>query len=133
MEKKPNLSSHNFLYRFPISLILGFLALINASILTNGFLKFCSTMTTNDNRITSCTQLNQLFFEQYPNVSLFFLYMLLAIIASWCQLAFFIGVIAILTIRLGSSFDWSNHNNHVNKQIDDKPINTIKQSSNEKP
>lgn len=87
-------------------------------------------MTAKDSPITSCTQLNQLFFEQYPNVSLFFIYMLLAIIASWFQLAFFIGVIAILTIRLGSSFDWSNNSN---KQIDEKPICTIKQSTMEKP
>jgi hypothetical protein len=101
------------------------LALINASILTNGFLKFCSTITSNDGRITSCTQLNQLFFEQYPNVSLLFIYMLLAIIASWFQLAFFIGVIAILTIRLSSSFDWSSNDN---TQIDEKSISTIKQS-----
>jgi hypothetical protein len=107
------------LYRFPISILLGFSALVNASILTNGFLKFCSTITTNDSRITSCTQLNQLFFEQYPNVSMYFLYMLLAIIGSWLQLTLFIGVIAILTIRLGSSFDWSNDND---KQINEKPI-----------
>jgi hypothetical protein len=108
-----------------MSITLGFLALINASILTNGFLKFCSTITSNDGRITSCTQINQLFFEQYPNVSMFFLYMLLAIIASWLQLAFFIGVIAILTIRLGSSFDWSSDNS---KQMKEKPISIIMQS-----
>lgn len=83
------------------------MALINASILTNGFLKFCSTITSNDARITSCTQLNEIFFEDYPTVSFFFIYMLLTIIASWFQLIFFIGVIAILTIRLGSSFDWN--------------------------
>ncbi len=81
------------------------MALINASILTNGFLKFCSTITSNGSQITSCTQLNQLSFEDYPHVSYFFIYMLLAIIGSWFQLAFFIGIIAILTIRLGSSFD----------------------------
>jgi hypothetical protein len=70
----------------------------------------------------SCTQLNQLFFENYPNVSAFFIYMLLAIIASWFQLAFFIGIITILTIRLGSSFDWND------KQIDDKPVTMIMQT-----
>jgi hypothetical protein len=94
------------------------LGLINASILTNGFLKFCSTTILHDGYITSCTQLNQILVEKYPNVSLFFVYMLLAIIASWFQLAFFIGVIAILTIRLGSSFDWSSN---VNKQSVEKP------------
>jgi hypothetical protein len=108
-----------------MSIILGFLALINASILTNGFLKFCSTITSKDRHITSCTQLNQLFFEQYPNVSFFFIYMLVAIIASWFQLAFFIGVIANLTIRLGSSFDWSSNDD---EEINEKPISTIKQS-----
>ncbi len=102
------------------------MALVNASILTNGFIKFCSTITSNDGRITSCTQLNQLFFEQYPNVSSLFIYMLLSIIASWFQLAFFIGVISILTIRLGSSFDWNSGDG--NKQIDEKSISTIKQS-----
>jgi hypothetical protein len=52
--------------------------------------------------------------------------MLLGIIASWFQLAFFIGVISILTIRLGSSFDWNSGDD--NKQIDEKSISTIKQS-----
>jgi len=113
------------LTRFPISIILGFFSLINASILTNGFLKFCSTITTNDSRVTSCTQLNQLYFEQYPNVSSFFIYMLLAIILSWLQLAFFIGIITVLTIRLGSSFDWNNNNDN---EINEKPINIIMQS-----
>ncbi|CAF2514220.1 unnamed protein product [Rotaria sp. Silwood2] len=103
---------------FPMSVILGFLALINASILTNGFLKFCSTIISHDNNITSCTQLNQLFFEQYPNVSLFFVYMLVAIIISWFQLAFFIGIITILTIRLSSLLEWSSDN----KQINENPI-----------
>ncbi|CAF1357912.1 unnamed protein product [Rotaria magnacalcarata] len=93
---------------FPISAILGIFSLINASILTNGFLKFCSTVTSNDVRVISCTQLNHLFFEQYPHVSSFFSYMLCAIISSWIQLTFFIGIITILTIRLGSSLDW-NH------------------------
>ncbi|CAF1474930.1 unnamed protein product [Rotaria magnacalcarata] len=90
---------------FTMSVILGVLALINASVLTNGFSKFCTTITTNNRHITSCTQLNQIHFEQYPNVSLFFLYMLVAIIESWFQLAFFIGVITILTIRLSSLFE----------------------------
>ncbi|UJR08819.1 hypothetical protein I4U23_013074 [Adineta vaga] len=110
---------------FPISIILGLLSLINASMLTNGFLKFCSTLTSNDSRITSCIQLNQIFFEQYPNVSSFFIYMLIAIIGSWFQLAFFIGVIAILLIRLGSSFDWGNHHD---KQMNGKPMNIVMQS-----
>ena len=105
-----------------MSIILGLLALINASMLTNGFLKFCSAVTSNDKRITSCTQLNQIVFEQYPNVSSLFIYILISIIGSWCQLAFFIGVVAILLIRLGSSFDWSKHHD-----TDDnvKPINMI--------
>jgi hypothetical protein len=90
------------------------MALINASILTNGFLKFCSTMTSNGGQITSCTQINQLFFEDYPHVSYFFIYMLIGIIGAWFQLIFFIGVVAILTIRLGSSFDI------INKTIDEK-------------
>ncbi|CAF0842010.1 unnamed protein product [Adineta steineri] len=111
---------------FPISITLGLLGLINASILTNGFLKFCSSITSHDSRIDSCTLLNRIFFEQYPNVSSFFIYMLIAIIGSWIQLAFFIGVIAILLIRLGSSFDWSNNNN--NKHLNGKPINIIMQS-----
>jgi hypothetical protein len=51
--------------------------------------------------------------------------MLLAIIISWFQLAFFIGVIAILTIRLGSSFDWSSNGE---KQINEKPIDTIEKN-----
>jgi hypothetical protein len=86
------------------------MALINASILTNGFLKFCSTITSNGG---SCTQLNQLFFEDYPNVLYFFIYMLIAIISAWFQLVFFIGVISILTIRLSSSYDNT-------KRIDEK-------------
>ena len=90
-----------------MSTFLGVLALVNASILTNGFLKFCSTMTSNDSQISSCAQINEVFFEKYPTVSFFFIYMLVAIIGSWFQLVFFIGVIGILTIRLGSSFDWS--------------------------
>lgn len=93
---------------FPMSTILGLMALINASILTNGFLKLCSTMITSSSILNSCTQLNQVFFEQYPSVSYLFIYMLVSIIASWLQLIFFIGIIAILTIRLGSSFDWNN-------------------------
>ncbi|CAF0971616.1 unnamed protein product [Rotaria sordida] len=115
---------------FPISIILGLFSLINASILTNGFLKFCSTITSNDSRITSCTQLNQLVFEQYPNVSSLFSYMLLAIIASWLQLAFFIGIITILTIRLGSSFDWSNDNNsnEKNKKSNNIMMQSIEQT-----
>ena len=56
---------------------------------------------------------------------MYFLYMLLAIIGSWLQLALFIGVIAILTIRLGSSFDWNNDNN---KQINENPISIMMQS-----
>ncbi|CAF1184785.1 unnamed protein product [Rotaria sordida] len=106
-----------------ISVILGFLALINASILTNGFLKFCSTIISNDKQITSCTQLNQLFFEQYPNVSLFFIYMLIAIIQSWFQLAFFIGIITILIIRLSSLFDFSSSSRI--KKINENSIGTI--------
>jgi hypothetical protein len=47
--------------------------------------------------------------------------MLLAIISSWLQLAFFIGIITVLTIRLGSTFDWNNNNNHDN-EINEKPI-----------
>lgn len=92
------------------------MALINASILTNGFLKFCSTITSNDARINSCTQLNQIFFEDYPTISFFFIYMLLTIIASWFQLTFFIGVIAILTIRLGSSLDWNTQSHESNEK-----------------
>ncbi|CAF0777264.1 unnamed protein product [Rotaria sp. Silwood1] len=114
---------------YPISIILGFFSLINASILTNGFLKFCSTITSHDSRVTSCTQLNQLVFEQYPNVSSFFSYMLLSIIASWVQLAFFIGIITILTIRLGSSFDWSNNNsNEKNKKSSNIIMQSIEQT-----
>lgn len=90
--------------RFPISVMLGLFSLINASILTNGFLKFCSTITSSDRLIHSCLQLNQIFFEQYPNVSFFFLSMLTAIVSSWFQLVFFIGLIGILVIRLGSGF-----------------------------
>ncbi|CAF3471328.1 unnamed protein product [Rotaria sp. Silwood1] len=108
----------------PISVILGFLALINASMLTNGFLKFCSTIISNDSHITSCSQLNQLFFEQYPNVSLFFIYMLVAIIQSWFQLSFFIGIITILTIRLTSLFDWRSNSND-NTQINENSIGII--------
>ena len=109
--------------RFPISIILGFFSLINASILTNGFLKFCSTITSNDSRITSCAQLNQFYFEQYPNIVSLFVYMLLAIIVSWFQLAFFIGIIAILTIRLSSSFDWNGHadDHDGNNEMTEKP------------
>jgi len=103
---------------FPMSTILGLMALINASILTNGFLKLCSTIITNNTTLYSCTQLNQLFFEQYPSVSYLFVYMLVSIIASWLQLIFFIGIIAILTIRLGSSFDW----NHTNEKMDNSEI-----------
>ncbi|CAF1398234.1 unnamed protein product [Adineta steineri] len=110
---------------FPISIILGFFSLINASILTNGFLKFCTTMTSNDNHINTCTQLNNLYFEQYPNVSSFFMYMLVAIISSWFQLAFFIGIITILTIRLGSSFDRSNNDDN---KLNGKPNNNLLQS-----
>lgn len=90
--------------------------MINASILTNGFLKFCSTITSNESRVTSCTQLNQFFFEQYPNVVSLFAYMLLAIVVSWFQLAFFIAIIAVLTIRLSSSFEWNTNadNNEAN-------------------
>ncbi len=51
--------------------------------------------------------------------------MLLAIVGSWIQLALFIGVITILIIRLGSSFDWSSNNN---KQANEKSISTIIQS-----
>ena len=97
--------------RFPISVILGLFSLVNASILTNGFLKFCSTITSNDRLVHSCLQLNQMFFEQYPHVSFFFLSMLTAIVSSWFQLVFFIGLIGILVIRLGSSF--SNNNNNT--------------------
>ncbi|CAF1575401.1 unnamed protein product [Adineta ricciae] len=110
---------------FPISVILGFFSLVNASILTNGFLKFCSTLTSNDHYITSCSQLNHIFFEQYPNASSIFAYMLFAIIASWFQLVFFIGIITILTIRLGTSFDWSSRDeDHINE----KPKNNLMQS-----
>lgn len=56
--------------------------------------------------MTSCGQLNHIFFEQYPNVSSLFLYMLVAIVASWFQLAFFISIVTVLTIRLSSTFDW---------------------------
>ncbi|CAF0897254.1 unnamed protein product [Adineta ricciae] len=107
---------------FPMSIILGLLALINASMLTNGFLKFCAAVTSNDKQITSCVQLNQIVFEQYPNVSSLFIYMLIAIVGSWFQLAFFIGVVAILVIRLGSSFDWSKHHDTDGNV---KPINII--------
>ncbi|UJR37416.1 hypothetical protein I4U23_030120 [Adineta vaga] len=110
---------------FPISIILGFFSLINASILTNGFLKFCSTLTSNDNHITSCGQLNHISFEQYPNASSIYVYMILAIVSSWIQLVFFIGIITILTIRLGTSFDWSNHDEH---RINEKSKNNLMKS-----
>ena len=71
-----------------MSLILGLFSLINASILTNGFLKFCSTILDEDHRLRSCRQLNDLYFEQYPNVSSLFFYMLIAIIFSWIQLIY---------------------------------------------
>ncbi len=74
----------------------------------------------------SCTQLNDLYFEQYPNVSSLFIYMLIAIIASWIQLIIFIGIITILTIRLGSSFDWSNDNS--DDRTEEKPIHIVLQS-----
>jgi hypothetical protein len=45
--------------------------------------------------------------------------MLIAIISSWLQLAFFIGIITVLTIRLGSSFDWNNNNDN---EMIEKPI-----------
>ena len=117
-----------------MSTLLGILGLVNASILTNGFLKFCSTMTSNDSQISSCAQINEVFFEQYPTVSFFFVYMLVAIIGSWFQLVFFIGVIAILTIRLGSSFDWSGGSGDDEKQTHtamapmEKIVNERKQS-----
>jgi hypothetical protein len=51
--------------------------------------------------------------------------MLLAIIFSWFQLAFFIGIITVLTIRLGSSFHWDNNDDNP---INAKPMNIIMQS-----
>lgn len=53
--------------------------------------------------------------------------MLIAIASSWIQLIFFIGIITILTIRLGSSIDLNNNNNN-NNRIDDKSINIVIQS-----
>jgi hypothetical protein len=76
--------------------------------------------------VTSCTQLNDLFFEQYPNISSFFIYILVSIISSWFQLIFFIGIITILTIRLGSSIDLNDNNN--DNRIDEKSVNIVMQS-----
>ncbi len=76
--------------------------------------------------MTSCTQLNDLFFEQYPNISSFFIYILVSIISSWFQLIFFIGIITILTIRLGSSIDLNDNNN--DNRIDEKSVNIVMQS-----
>jgi hypothetical protein len=50
--------------------------------------------------------------------------MLIAIIGSWFQLVFFIAVVAILLIRLGSSFDWSNNNG---KEANGKPTSMVMQ------
>ena len=111
------------LSRFPISLILGFSSLINAAVLTNGFLKFCQTIISHDHRVHSCTQLNDLYFEQYPNVSFFFSYILVAILASWIELITFIGIITILTIRLSSSLVWTE------QRVDDKSLEDVLQST----
>jgi hypothetical protein len=51
--------------------------------------------------------------------------MLIAIIASWFQLIFFIGIITVLTIRLGSSIDSKNNNDN---KIDEKSINIVMKS-----
>jgi len=51
--------------------------------------------------------------------------MLIGIISSWIQLIIFIGIITILTIRLGSSFDWSDNNDN---RIDQQSINIVLQS-----
>lgn len=111
-----------------MSLILGLFSVVNAFILTNGFLKFCSTILSEDHRLTSCRQLNDLYFEQYPHVSSLFFYMLVAIIFSWIQLIFFIGIIAILTIRLGSSIDLSSQHNH---RITSKSVRLVNKSTEE--
>lgn len=68
--------------------------------------------------------MNDFYFEQYPTVSFLFTYTLLAIILSWIQLIFFIGIITILTIRLGSPVDLSNNhnNNNNNNKIDGKSV-----------
>jgi hypothetical protein len=75
--------------------------------------------------VKSCSQLNDLYFEQYPDVSSLFSYMLIGIISSWIQLIIFIGIITILTIRLGSSFDWSDNNDN---RMDQQSINIVLQS-----
>ena len=53
----------------------------------------------------SCADLNHISIVQYPDVSRLFSLILTVIIAGWLQLICFIGVIAILTIRLASSVD----------------------------
>jgi hypothetical protein len=54
--------------------------------------------------------------------------MLIAIISSWLQLIFFIGIITILTIRLGSSIDLNDNNNNNDNRIDEESINIVMQS-----
>lgn len=86
---------------FSISSFLTLLSLINASILTNGFVRFCSMLTKQHSAVRYCSQLNQMTFEQFPSVSQLFFYMFIGIIASWFELVFFIGIVGILVIRLG--------------------------------
>ena len=122
------LSHRSCLRRFPISVILAFFSLINASVLTNGFLKFCASIVAHDERVRSCTQLNHMFFEQYPNVSSLFTLMMAAVVASWFQLTFFIAIITVLTIRLSSSFDWTQSQEGVGKRPRKSVVQSMEQT-----
>jgi hypothetical protein len=82
-------------------------------------------MTYQNRSIVSCTQLNQLFFEQYPHVSFLFVYMLIAIVASWLEWFFFIVIIAILTIRLGSSSSIGSINIDHSQYLQDKTVHSV--------